>query len=378
MRKKLYAVAERGHRDSRRTFWSRALPIRKSDRKKLPVTLKDVALRTEVHMSTVSRALNPRTRHLVAKDVTDKILQVAEELGYRLNLNASGLRSRHSMTIGVILPDVAQAVFPETILAIETVLAARGYSLLVAHAETDYPRHRLIVEQLASHLIDGLIMTTARRHDPVIEYCIENDLPMVTIHRHEPNFPSVVNDDRQSTRLAVEHLLSLGHRRIAHVAGPPSADTGRLRRAGFVEALERAGLEPAAIEHSLRYTREEGSRCASAVFEKAPDLTAIVTASDALAIGCLDYMARHGIDCPGDVSITGHNNAPLVDAIDPPLTTVAIDLPGLGARAAELMLRRIDNPGAPPEQIVLEPRLIVRMSTISLHGKRGKGFGHAP
>ena len=360
--------------------WSEAseASIRKSDPKKLPVTLKDVALRTEVHMSTVSRALNPRTRHLVAKEVTEKILQAADELGYRLNLNASGLRSRHSMTIGVILPDVAQAVFPETILAIETVLAARGYSVLVAHAESDYPRHRLIVEQLASHLIDGLIMTTARRHDPVIDYCLENSLPMVTVHRREPNFSSVVNDDKQSMHLAVEHLLSLGHRRIAHVGGPPRADTGRLRREGFVEALARAGLEPAAIEHSLAYTRSEGVRCATAVFEQAPDLTALVSASDSLAIGCLDYMARHGIDCPGAVSITGHNNAPLVDAIDPPLTTVAMDLPGLGARAAELMLRQIDKPGAPPEQIVLEPRLIVRASAAPVLAGRKTRPGHAP
>jgi len=351
-----------------RTFWSSPLAIRKSDRKTRPVTLKDVALRTDVHMSTVSRALNPRTRHLVAKDVTDKILAAAEALGYRLNLNASGLRSRHSKTIGVILPDVAQAVFPEMVLAIETALAMRGYSILVAHAETDYPRHRLIVEQLASHLIDGLIMTTARRHDPVIEYCIENDLPIVTIQRLEPNFPSVVNNDRQSGRLAVDHLLSLGHRRIAHIGGPPKADIGRLRREGFEEALQRAGLEPAAIEHSLRYTREEGYRCTAAVFEKEPDLTAIVTASDALAIGSLDYMKRHGIDCPGAVSITGHNNAPLVDAINPPLTTIAVDFSGLGRRAAELILRQIDRPELKPEQVVLEPKLIVRASTSAARG----------
>jgi LacI family transcriptional regulator len=356
------------HRDG-----NKPLSTTKSERRKLPVTLKDVALRTDVHMSTVSRALNPRTRHLVAKELTEKILRVAEELGYRLNLNASGLRSRHSMTIGVILPDVAQAVFPETILAIETVLAARGYSVLVAHAETDYPRHRLIVEQLASHLIDGLIMTTARRHDPVIEYCIENDLPMVTVHRHEPNFSSVMNDDRQSMHLAVQHLLALGHRRIAHVGGSPLSDSGRLRREGFEETLREAGLRPAAIEHSQRYTREEGLRCATAIFEKAPDLTALVSASDSLAIGCLDYMAKHGIDCPGQVSITGHNNAPLVDAIDPPLTTVAVDLAGLGTHAAELMLRQIDDRSSPAEQIILEPKLVVRASTVPVSDAGRKG-----
>ena len=199
---------------------------------------------------------------------------------------------------------------------------------------------------------------------------------MVTIHRREPKFPSVVNDDKESMHLAVEHLLSLGHRRIAHVGGPPSADTGRHRREGFVEALKRAGLEPAAIEHSQAYTRSEGLRCAAAVFERAPDLTALVTASDALAIGCLDYMKHHGIDCPGSVSITGHNNAQLVDAIDPPLTTVAVDLSGLGTHAVELMLHHIDNPGAAPEQIVLEPRLIVRASTAQAPEKPGKGRGH--
>lgn len=314
-------------------------------------------------MSTVSRALNPRTRHLVAKELSEKILRVAEDLGYRLNLNASGLRSRHSMAIGVILPDIAQAVFPETVLAIEKVLAARGYSILVAHAETDYPRHRLIVEQLASHLIDGLIVTTARRHGPVIDYCIEHNLPMVSIHRHEPNFSVVMNDDRRSMVLAVRHLLALGHRRIAHVGGPLAADSGRLRRDGFEQALREAGLNSVAIEHSQRYTREEGFRCASAIFERAPDLTALVTASDSLAIGCLDYMAKRGIDCPGAVSMTGHNNAPLVDAVDPPLTTIAVDLVGLGARAAELMLRRIDAPDGPAEEVILEPKLVVRAST---------------
>ncbi len=328
-------------------------------------TLKDIAEQVGVHVSTVSRALNPATRDLVARELVDRITEAAKALDYRPNRLTMGLRTRVSMTVGVVLPDISNATFPVLVQAIEATLATRHYSTLVAHAESDYPRKTTLIEQMSARQIDGMILTTARRYHGLIDFCLESGVPLVMVSRTEqdPRISSVINDDFASMAAAVRHAVELGHRRIAHLGGPADMSTGALRREGFFAAMRDHDLTPSAMVRCKVYTRDEGVTGTQEIFSIAPDTTAIIAANDLLAIGCLDVIKASGRRCPDDVSVIGHNDMPLVDMIDPPLTTVRINFRQMGTEAASLMLRRLEDPASDAVMMTLRPKLIVRGST---------------
>jgi LacI family transcriptional regulator len=334
------------------------------------VTLKDVAKAAGVHVSTASRALNSETKGLVADEVVERIRSAASSLGYRPNTIASSLRTRRTKTVGVLLPDVVNAIFPPMIRAVEEVLAAEEYLVLVAHAEYGDPRQRVIVDQMMARQVDGLILATSRRQDEIIDACLENRIPLVTLTRAEPDLQvsSVINDEMASMTMVVQHLARLGHARIGHIAGPLNTSTGEARRNAFVAAMAKAGLEATFMADTDVFTREAGAAAAVRLLAGAPDTTAIVTANDLLAIGCLDAMKTRGLKCPGDISVTGHNDMPLVDVIEPPLTTVRIDFAEMGAAGGRLLLQQMSDQPAPILTMTLKPQLIVRGSTAAPRG----------
>ena len=166
-------------------------------------------------------------------------------------------------------------------------------------------------------------------------------------------------------RLAVDHLVSNGHRQIGHLSGPLNTSTGLLRRDGFSGAMAHHGL-PVHIEEASRFTREAGVAPSRALIAGTAAITAIVAANDLLALGIFDAMRMLGLRCPDDISVVGHNDMPLVDLISPPLTTVRIEHREMGRGAAKLLLEEIDSRGAAAQHVILQPELIVRASTTAL------------
>jgi Transcriptional regulators len=166
-------------------------------------------------------------------------------------------------------------------------------------------------------------------------------------------------------RLAVDHLVSTGHRHIGHLSGPLNTSTGLLRRDGFSRAMAHHGL-PVHIEEASRFTREAGVAPARALIAGTAGITAIVAANDLLALGIFDAMRMLGLRCPDDISVVGHNDMPLVDLISPPLTTVRIEHREMGRGAAKLLLEEIDHHDAAAQHVILQPELIVRASTTAL------------
>lgn len=327
-------------------------------------TLQSVADAAGVHRSTAARALNAATSHLISGEVVARVQEEARRLGYRRDALAASLRTGHSRLVGVLLPDLANPVFAPILGGIEGELAARGYSALVAHAPADQQCQIGIVEQLIARRVDGLILATAHRCDPVLSHCLEAGMPVVLVNRAEDHAraPTVVSDDEGGMQLAVEHLAALGHTRIGHLAGPPDLSTGVLRRKGFEAAMHAAGLDPSAVATAGSYTREAGCAAASELLDRA-DLSAIIAANDLLALGTYQALATRGLACPQDVSVVGHNDMPLVDMVDPPLTTVRIDHLAMGAEAARLVVARIEDGLEEPLVRTTQPRLIVRAST---------------
>jgi LacI family transcriptional regulator len=330
------------------------------------VTASDVAKRVGVHVSTVSRAMNPQTRNLVADDVAERVLAAALSLGYSPNSLAAGLRTRRSFTIGVVLPDITNPVFPLILGGIQDVLEAEGYVPIVADAGPEAARRETVVERMIARQVDGLILATSLRSDPMLALCRARGISLVLVNRvaEDSGFSAVVSDDRRGMKLAVDHLVALGHRAIGHVGGPLAFSTGHGRLQGFRQAMSAHGLNvpPETITTAGAYARDAGREAAVTLVSQAPGLTAIVAANDLLALGCYDALRARGLQCPQDLSIVGHNDMPLVDMVDPPLTTVRIRHHEMGAEAARLLLRQIAG-AAEGFDVILRPDLIVRAST---------------
>jgi LacI family transcriptional regulator len=330
-------------------------------------TIKDVAARCGVHPSTVSRALSPAMSHLVAPDVAKRIRAAAAALLYQPNVTAAGLRTGRSGLIGVLAPDIADSGFPPILSGITEALGAEGYATIVVDVGPDRSRQQELVDKLIARGVDGLVLATVTLDDPVVGHCLKGSIPVVLVNRTDTGrlLSAVVTDDEAGMRLAVEHLVGLGHRRIGHIAGPQEVSTGALRRAGFKAAAAKAGLPARSImiETARAYTRNEGRLAALRLLDRRTAATAIVAANDLLALGIYDALAERDLHCPSDVSVVGHNDMPYVDMLSPPLTTVRIAQRKMGNEAAGLLLDQIADPAVRRERIVLEPSLIVRTST---------------
>ncbi|GGX00943.1 LacI family transcriptional regulator [Pigmentiphaga litoralis] len=331
------------------------------------LTLKDLAHQLGVHYSTVSRVMNPATRHMVAVDVAARVMQAADDLGFRPNRVAAGLRTGRSRLVGVVLPDIGNPIFPSILWGLEQVLAEQGYVPIVVNVGADTQRQRFIIDQMVGRQVDGLVLATAERDDAILDHCVKEGIPVVIVNRGEDigRVSCVVSDNRLAMRLTVDHLVGLGHRKIGQISGPHTLSTGFLRKEGFIDAVKANGLKKAqwvSID-STAYTREAGQVACAALLDRLPGLTAIAASNDLVALGCYDVLRSRGLRCPEDISVVGHNDMPFVDALYPALTTIRIPLREMGAHAGRLILQRIAEPASDGVSIVLRPELIVRGST---------------
>jgi LacI family transcriptional regulator len=328
-------------------------------------TLRDVARAAGVHPGTVSRALNPATEALVRDETVRRVRQVAERLGYRPNPLARGLKTNRSYTIGVIVPDIQNPLFPPIIRGIDDRLNEAGYTPLIANTDNDPVRERVDLEAMRARQVDGFVAATARADHELLDEIAASGLPLVLVNRRveDGSLPSATADDHAGARLAVEHLVSLGHKQIAHLAGPQGVSTGRARHQGFCDAMREAGLEPSLVRDGRAFTEPEGARLCEELLDADAPFTAIVAGNDLMALGCYDVFAARGIDCPGEVSVVGFNDMPFADRFSPPLTTIGIPQYEIGVAAAELLLELLQGGGDGPREIVLPAHLIVRGST---------------
>jgi LacI family transcriptional regulator len=336
------------------------------------VTLRDVARVAGVHPATVSRALNEETRPLVNEETARRVLKAAEELGYQPNPIARGLKTNRSYTIGVLIPDLTNPLFPPILRGIEDRLETAGYTPLIANTDNDPERELLDSQTMRARQVDGIIAATARRDHRLHDALLEAGTPLVLVNRRQEQLPvsSATADDRMGMRLSVEHLLSLGHTRTAHLAGPLDYSTGLDRHESFHETMRAAGHEPdpELVLVAEAFTESEGARLCGQLLTGGRDFTAIAAANDLLALGCYDVFAERGVRCPEQISVVGFNDMPFTARFQPPLTTIHIPHYDIGTAAAQLMLERLQDGDSPTREIRLEPSLVVRESTASPGG----------
>ncbi|MGB9377856.1 MAG: LacI family DNA-binding transcriptional regulator [Mycobacteriales bacterium] len=332
-----------------------------------PPTLRDVARGAGVHPATASRALNPGTRALVNAETVSRVMQVAESLGYRPNPIARSLKTSRSGTIGVVIPDLTNPLFPPIIRGIEDVLGPAGFNAWMVNTDNDPAREESLIDSLRSRQVEGLIVATARLEHPLLHRLRAEGVRTVLVNRrtHDDAIASVTADDATGVAAAVTHLKGLGHRRIAHLAGPQDTSTGTDRREGFVRALHDAGLDDDArlVVPTEWWSEHEGARALRELLDSGLEFTAVIAGNDLLALGCYDVFEERGISCPGDLSVVGFNDMPFIDKLRPPLTSVRVPHYELGAEAARMLLAGIEDPQAAQESVLLPVTLIQRHSS---------------
>lgn len=326
-----------------------------------PATLTSLAAELGVHVSTVSRALSDPPSG-VSPATVRMVRRLAAERGYRSNLTARALRTGRSSVLGMLVPRLADEVLAIVHEGVDASAIEAGYATVVANTldRADLRQQRL--DLLLARPVDGLVLGDSLLESHVADQLASAGVPHVLALRCLPGRLCVGTDDLLGGRLAAEHLLALGHRRIGVVAGDTRASTGADRARGFVDACADAGVEvaPSAVRPSTFDVRS-GAEAAARLLDAHPDVTAIFAASDNVAVGVLGALRDRGRSVPDDVALVGYNDLDLSAALPVPLTTVDSRVAEVGRLAARALLDLIG--GGSPESVRLEPRLVVRAST---------------
>lgn len=330
-------------------------------------TLKEVATAAGVHPATASRALNEETRHLVNARTVARIETTARELGYTANPIARSLRKSRSETIGVVLPDLTNPLFPPIVRGIEDAMRAVGYVPWIVNTDNDPDRERTAVTSFRMRRVEGLVLATARLTHPLLAELAATRTPIVLVNRRIDNPPisSVTADDESGITAAVEHLHGLGHREIVHLAGPQDTSTGRNRRRAFRRAMAELDLPttPGQETECRSWSIGAGAAAIEDLLRRGSRFSAAVAGNDLIALGAIEALAAAGLHCPDDVSVTGFNDIPLMDKVSPPLTTLSLPHYEIGREAARLLLELIDEPDRAARSVLLPTSLVVRGST---------------
>jgi len=327
--------------------------------------LKDVAEAAGVHISTVSRALNERTAALLNPATLERVRETADGLGYRVNGMARALKTRRSMSIGMVVPDITNPFFPPVVRGAEDVLDRAGYSLLLSSSDNDLGKARRQVAAMLEGQADGLLLAMASRDDPVVNELRAGGTPLVLVNRtiDRGGVSAVVPDDFYGAVEAVEHLYALGHRRLAFVGGPLSTSNGARRRSGFDETVQRLGLPEVAALEASAFDEAAGHAAAQTLLTEHPRITGVVAGNDLIAVGIIVAASERGRNCPRDISVVGFNDMLLAGRLQPPLTTIRIPHYDVGTRAAELLMALVAEPSRNPETVLITGELVVRGST---------------
>jgi DNA-binding LacI/PurR family transcriptional regulator len=321
------------------------------------VTMADVAREAGVSLGLVSRAFRgPRG---VKPETRTRILATAKDMGYQPNSVAARLASKGNPTLGVFLVDLHNEVYVDMYDGIQEAAREAGRELVIAAGSVAGDMGRSALDALVRARVDVAVAGGLLISDAVMSE-FYGRLRLVSVVRVIDGFDAVDSDDIRGATAATEHLLALGHRRITHLASPPSDGYGR-RLQGYQQTMSRAGLEPRVA--ICGYARAAASEATDALLDAADPPTAIFSHNDQTALGVLDAIHHRGLQVPGDISVVGYDN---ISGSRPPfvnLTTVDMKATELGRRAAQIAITRSENPQAPPIIETSIPTLIVRGST---------------
>jgi len=323
-------------------------------------TLKDVASRANVSISTVSYVLNGKKK--VKEKTYNNIMQAVTDIGYVPNQVARGLRTKRSLTIGVIVPDISNEFFPEIFRGIEDVANANDYSIIMCSTDNDVIREKKYISTLISKDIDGIIFIGTGKSQDIFDVNIK--LPIVLVDRKfGEQFMSVTIDNYKGGYLATEHLIQQGYKSIALLAGPLYIKNFFDRMHGYIDALADNGINyNDQLVYECKDTSAEGYSVAMKILKK-HNIDAIFASNDLIAFGAIRAASEMGKKIPIDIGIVGYDDISLASVIIPSLTTIRQPKYEIGKTSAELVLEQISNEDIKCRNIEFEPTLVVRETT---------------
>jgi LacI family repressor for deo operon, udp, cdd, tsx, nupC, and nupG len=346
----------------------RKRPGGKSTRPARVRTVKEIAAAANVSVATVSRAL--QRPEVVSETTRQHIQEVVKRLGYTPNALARNLRTARTRLIIALLPDIANPFFSEVIRGIEQVAHESGYSVLLGETQSSLVREQAYADMVAARQADGIITMSHR----VPSIPIQGRLPVVNACEYvkDSQISSVYVDNVAAADAAVSYLITLGHRDIAIVGGPPASPICVDREQGYRLALQRAQLpvQPA-LAVAGDFSVEAGERAIERLLAQGAAFSAVFCANDEMAIGAMRALGAHGMRVPEDVSVVGFDDIRFARYTSPALTTIAQPKHALGREATTMLIELLNDPEVPPRKRVLSADLIVRGSTAPRAHSRG-------
>lgn len=325
------------------------------------VTIKEVASQLGVSASTISRAL--ARPELLSTETRERVLEAVDRLGYQPNLVARALRLQETRLIYVVIPTLSP-FFLEVFRGVERGARETGYAALVGHTGRNVQREQLFLDQVASHRGDGVILVTSS--DPAALLARRKRMPPVVAALEEIEglaAPAVRVDHRKGAVDATNHLLALGHRRVAYIGGPEGQVIAGHRREGFHLAMNQAGLDPDGYPYlAVDYAVELGEQAMESLLTLHPPPTAVFAGNDEIAIGAIRAIKRVGLQVGRDISVIGFDDQRLASLYEPPLTTIRVPTEELGYRAILMMVDQLQGRST-EEDIVLPTSLVIRSTT---------------
>lgn len=334
-------------------------------------TIKDVALHARVSVTTVSHVVN-ETR-FVSADARQRVNQAIEMLRYVPSALARSLKNNRTHTVGMMIPNCSNPFFAELIRGIEDTCFAADYNVILCNSDDDPLKQRKYIRVLMEKQVDGLIVFSSGCDSELSKALRETGMPQILLDREVEHVTAdlVEVDHEAGACLATQHLIELGHRRIACISGPSDLAPVRQRVMGYRRALLQAGIaHNQEWEVDGGFTSEMGYVAMEKLLAQEHSPTAVFANNDLMAIGAIGAVTAHGLNVPRDISVVGFDDIALAAYSNPPLTTVMQPKHQLGAMAATFLMDRIMKPDIPLRREVLQPTLCIRKSTMAYSGSK--------
>lgn len=333
-------------------------------------TLKEVAKKSGVSITTVSRVINGSAK--VKAETRERIQKAMTKLDFQPNRVAQRLRASNgrSKLLGLIIPDIQNQFYSNIVRGIEDVTYGNDYAVILCNSDENPNKERFYLEVLKSESVDGIILPPIHQFDEEIESFIELGIPIVCVDRKlmRKKVDTVVIGNEKGGYDAVKHLIELGHKKIAILTSSLQFSSFNERQMGYERALKENGIE--VDKRLIKEGDPRSSETARALTDELLNLdtppTAIFATNNLMTLGVLKALSKLNLKIPDDISIIGFDDLPWAEAISPPLTTVRQPAYEMGKKAAELFFKRVEDSSREPEEIVMDPKLIIRGSTASL------------
>jgi LacI family transcriptional regulator len=338
---------------------------------KKKVTIRDVAKEAGVSVATVSRYINNIS--YIAPETEQRIQSVMEQLDYRPNEIARGLAKQKSTTIALIIPDITNPFFPELVISIEEVAKAKGYTLILVNSHNDDLKDPKFWRDFQSRYIDGFVLASFEDNEKIIKSMGRLKIPFVRVDRavdiHTSN--SIGVDNYRGAMMAVEHLVEVGCRKIAHISGPEVFTPAQERLRGYRETVQRHFPNQETIVYQGNFSMESGRELTKKLIEEHPDVDGIFLANDLMAVGSLKAAKTLRIHVPEDLAIIGFDGIEITKMVEPELSTIVQPIYLIGVAATNKLIHLIENTGETGDS-ELNLELIKRESTLGFRKKESQ------